>query len=162
MKAGEGRPRSACFVDDVRSSQPHYPGGVSISALHQLTAAEQVQAREVLDRLWQGQPDLRLTELPGPVQDLVHDILNELAQGHAVQLRSVQAELSTQAAADLLGISRPYLIKLLEGPQAPHWKVSSHHYLRLEDVLALREQRDEERRQTMQDLADLDQILGLL
>ena len=52
--------------------------------------------------------------LPAPALRLLRDILAEMAQGHAVARLPVQAEVTTQKAADLLNVSRPYLIGLLE------------------------------------------------
>ncbi|GAA4006441.1 hypothetical protein GCM10022631_17330 [Deinococcus rubellus] len=89
-------------------------------------------------------------------------LLSEIAQGHAVQLLPVEAELRTQEAAELLGISRPHLVKLLDEGQLPSWKVGTHRRIRLDDVLTYREQRMAARLQALQELADLDQALGLL
>ncbi|GGO40723.1 hypothetical protein GCM10008949_50530 [Deinococcus humi] len=92
----------------------------------------------------------------------MHSILGEVAKGHAVQVLPVHAELSTQEAADLLGVSRPHLVKLLEEGALPHHKVGTHRRVKLDDVLTYRHQRDQDRRQALQALADLDQELGLL
>lgn len=93
---------------------------------------------------------------------LLQTILDEVAQGHAVQLVLLHAELRTQEAANLLGVSRPHLVKLLEKGAVPHWKVGTQRRVRLQDVRAYRDQRDAGRQQAMQELADLDQELGLL
>jgi len=83
---------------------------------------------------------------------LLQTILDEVAQGHAVQLVPLHAELRTQEAADLLGVSRPHLVKLLEEGAVPHWKVGTQRRVRLQDVLAYRDQRDAGRQQAMQEL----------
>jgi excisionase family DNA binding protein len=124
---------------------------------------DQSLARETLAQLAGGRaPELRLTDLPQSVRALVQQLLSEVAQGHAVQLVPVHAELGTQDAADLLGVSRPHLVKLLDEGQLPSWKVGSHRRLRLQDLLAYRDMRDAARQQAMQALADLDQELDLL
>lgn len=121
------------------------------------------QARDALTLLIQGNADqLRLQDLPVEVSGLVQAILSEVAQGHAVQIVAVHAELRTQEAADLLGVSRPHLVKLLDEGTIPHWKVGVHRRVRLQDVLDYRERRGKERQQALQQLADLDQELGLL
>lgn len=132
-------------------------------AFHLPTEAESVQAREALTRLdGPGLRDVRLQDLPAGVAGLLLRILGEVAQGHAVQVVPVHAELSTQEAADLLVVSRPHLVKLLEEGALPHHKVGTHRRVKLDDVLTYRHQRDQHSRQALQALADLDQELGLL
>ncbi|MBB5366172.1 helix-turn-helix domain-containing protein [Deinococcus humi] len=132
-------------------------------AFHLPTEAERLQARETLTRLeGAGVREVRLQDLPAGVAALLHSILGEVAKGHAVQVLPVHAELSTQEAADLLGVSRPHLVKLLEEGALPHHKVGTHRRVKLDDVLTYRHQRDQDRRQALQALADLDQELGLL
>lgn len=132
-------------------------------AFHLPTEAESVQAQEALTRLDDpGLRDVRLQDLPAGVAALLRSILGEVAKGHAVQVLPVHAELSTQEAADLLGVSRPHLVKLLEEGALPHHKVGTHRRVKLDDVLTYRHQRDQNSRQALQALADLDQELGLL
>lgn len=132
-------------------------------AFHLPTEAESVQAREALSRLeGPGVQEVRLQDLPAGVAALLRSILGEVAKGHAVQVVPVHAELSTQEAADLLGVSRPHLVKLLGEGALPHHKVGTHRRVKLDDVLTYRHQRDQDRRQALQTLADLDQELGLL
>jgi excisionase family DNA binding protein len=130
--------------------------------LHLPTDAERAQAQESLQRLQQGPAEVRLVDLPAGVAALVENILDEVAQGHAVQVIPVDSELSSQAAADLLGVSRPHLNKLLDAGELPHWKVGTHRRVRLEDVLVFRKRREHQRQQALQALADLDQELGML
>jgi excisionase family DNA binding protein len=74
----------------------------------------------------------------------------------------VQAELTTQEAADLLGVSRPYLIKLLEEGALPcTLTAGSHRRLRLADVLAYRRVRDRERRAALDEMSAEAERLGL-
>lgn len=123
---------------------------------------DRVQARTALAHLAQDASGVRFQDLPEGVGRLVQSILNEVAQGHAVQLVPVHAELRTQEAADLLGVSRPHLVKLLDEGQLASWKVGTHRRVRLVDLLDYRDRRDAERQQALQDLTDLDQDLGLL
>ena len=122
---------------------------------------DRVQARHALAHLTQDDAGLRLQDLPEGVGSLVQSLLREVALGHAVQLVPVHAELRTQEAADLLGVSRPHLVKLLDEGKLFSWKAGTHRRVKLQDLLTYRDQRDAERQQALQELADLDQELGL-
>ena len=65
-------------------------------------------------------------ELPASAVQLLLEILEQMASGNAFTLTSLQAELTTNQAAELLRVSRPFLIKLLENGEMPFRKVGSH------------------------------------
>jgi excisionase family DNA binding protein len=92
---------------------------------------------------------------------LLVEILKQMAQGNSVTLVPLHAELTTQEAATLLHVSRPYLIGLLEQGRIAFHKTGTHRRIRLEDLLAF--QRAEQRRQeaSLHDLAAEAQTLGL-
>lgn len=88
-------------------------------------------------------------------------ILEHMAQGKAITVNSVDAEITTQEAADLLNVSRPYLVKLLEEGKMPFHKVGSHRRIKLEDLLAYKHQMEEERKEALTELTLISQELGL-
>jgi len=100
-----------------------------------------------------GVPSLRLkhdrssgyVELPPAVGQLVLQLLELISKGEAVELVPVATELSTQQAADLLNMSRPHLVKLLESKVLPHVKVGSHRRIKAEDLFAYKRLRDRQR-----------------
>ena len=140
------------------------------------TEADARQARESLQRisdiLTSGMSDLSIRIqndeqtgadiiLPASVLRLLKDILAEMAQGHAVALLPVQAELTTQQAADLLNVSRPYLIRLLEDSKIPFRLVGQHRRVRFDDLLAYQRKDDEGRRRVADELTADAQELGM-
>jgi excisionase family DNA binding protein len=100
-------------------------------------------------------------ELPHSVFEVLVRVVHEMARGNAVRVLPVHAELTTQQAADLLGVSRPYLVGLLEGGEIPFRKVGSHRRVRLDDLLIYKDKRDRERRSALNELAAESQLLGL-
>lgn len=91
-----------------------------------------------------SEPELPV-ELPsGAVELLVH-VLEAMAAGQGVTLIPERAELTTVQAADVLNVSRPFLIKLLDRKDIPHRKVGRHRRIRMEDVMAYKDAIDRER-----------------
>ncbi len=81
------------------------------------------------------------------------ELLGHMAQGKAITLLPVDYELTTQEAADLLHVSRPYFVKLLEAKRLPSHKVGTRRRVQLQDVLAYKRQIDEARLQALAELA---------
>ncbi len=98
-------------------------------------------------------PDNEVLELPSLAVELLMEILKSMASGHALTLIPANAELSTVQAAETLNVSRPFLIKLLEQGEIPHRKVGKHRRVRLEDILAYKNQIDTERETILDKLA---------
>ena len=98
--------------------------------------------------------------LPGDIMNLMLNVLTQVSQGNAISLVPIHQEVSTQQAAELLSVSRPHLVKLLEQGAIPFRKVGSHRRVKLTDVMDYRKQVDEARGKALDELAELSQELG--
>ena len=92
-------------------------------------------------------------ELPAGAVAMLMDILDAMAAGRGITLIPENAELTTVEAADILNVSRPFLIKLLEEGQIPYRKVGRHRRVRLEDVMNYKKAIDQEREEVLDQLA---------
>ena len=129
-------------------------------------------ARRITEYL-DGHPDDDLIEALGEVgtEDalvipratvvMFAQILDLLAQGRGVQIIPKEVELSTQQAADVLNVSRPYLINLLESGRIPFRKVGRHRRIRFEDLMDYKRQDDLSRRNAADKLAEFSEDLDL-
>jgi excisionase family DNA binding protein len=106
-------------------------------------------------------PDGEAIELPEPIFRLLRQIVPHLKKGHALSLVPLHKELSTQQAADLLNVSRPFLIGLLERGEIPYTKVGKHRRIRFGHLIAYKRARDAGRRETLRRLTQLGQEFGL-
>jgi excisionase family DNA binding protein len=100
-------------------------------------------------------------ELPAGAVALLMEILEAMAAGRGVHLIPENAELTTVQAAEILNVSRPFLIKLLETGALPHRKVGKHRRIRMEDVMAYKTRIDEERVSVLDDLVAEAQEQGM-
>ena len=99
--------------------------------------------------------------IPASAASLLVKILDEMSRGNAVKLIPVQAELTTQEAADLLNISRPTLIRMLKEGEIEFHKVGTHRRVPIQSVMAFKRQADQRRRAALAELAAYDQEIGI-
>ena len=105
-----------------------------------------------------GEADIAL---PAPLLHLLLQALQEMAKGNAVSLNVLQTEMTTQQAAELLRVSRPSLIKMLDEGKLPYRKVGAHRRIRSDDALRYMEAERARRIRVMEELVSETENLGL-
>jgi excisionase family DNA binding protein len=100
-------------------------------------------------------------ELPESVFHLLRQLVHDLAQGNTVMIVPGHRELTTQEAADLLNVSRQYLVEVLKAGDIPFTLVGTHRRVHLDDLMEYKNRRDAERREGLSLLTKKSQQLGL-
>ena len=100
-------------------------------------------------------------ELPAGAVALLMDILEAMAAGQGITVIPQNAELTTVQAAEVLNVSRPFLIKLLDQEKIPHRKVGRHRRVLMEDVMNYKAAIDTEREAVLDRLAAEAQEQGM-
>ena len=98
--------------------------------------------------------------LPESVFYMLERVAEVLARGDSITVVPVGREVTTQQAANLLNVSRQYLVRLLDEDRIAYRKTGKHRRLRIEDVLAFKEKRDKDRRAGLRELSQLSQEFG--
>ena len=91
-------------------------------------------------------------ELPAGAVTLLLDILDAMSAGKGITLIPENAELTTVQSADILNVSRPFLIKLLEEGKIPYRKIGKHRRIRIEDVMDYKNNIDKKREEILDQL----------
>lgn len=99
--------------------------------------------------------------LPGYAINLLLDILTEMSKGNAITVMPIHAELTTQETAELLNVSRPHLVELLEQGKIPFRKVGTHRRVLAKDVFDYKQRIDADRLEALDELTAQAQELGM-
>ncbi|WP_295455517.1 helix-turn-helix domain-containing protein [uncultured Thiodictyon sp.] len=122
-----------------------------------LQTRAETQQIEIFDDQGAAQP----VRVPVSALRLLVDLLTEIGEGNAVSIIPIHAELTTQDAADVLNVSRPFLVQLLERGEMPFHKIGTHRRVRYQDVIAYKERIDVERNKVLDALAEQAQELKM-
>ncbi|PAT32770.1 helix-turn-helix domain-containing protein [Vandammella animalimorsus] len=128
---------------------------------HALTACLATQLKTQRIQIFDDHQHAHQVELPTSALRLLVDILAELADGNAVRVVPVHTELTTQEAADLLNVSRPHLVKLLEEGVLAFHRTGKHRRVKLADLMEYKQARERASAQAMAELAQQSQTLGM-
>jgi excisionase family DNA binding protein len=99
--------------------------------------------------------------IPESVYSVLGQVVRAMASGKAISIVRHNRELTTQQAANILNVSRPFLVKLLENREIPHIKVGSHRRILFQDLMIYKEQRKVKRRQLLDELIEMTEEAGL-
>lgn len=121
----------------------------------------------VIEQLNSEQPEIEIEEtsekikIPLSALKLLGDILKAMGQGKLISLVPVATEVTTQAAAEILGCSRPHLVKLLEEGNIAFTKVGKHRRIKFDDVMKYRKEMKAQQKQNIIDIMNADEETGL-
>jgi excisionase family DNA binding protein len=108
-----------------------------------------------------GAPEEETVVLPASAVKMLVGILEEMGRGNTVTVIPVHAELTTQEAADMLSISRPSLIQMLDEGKIEYRRVGTHRRVRFESLMAYKRRLHAERLAALDELAAYDQEIGI-
>jgi excisionase family DNA binding protein len=138
------------------------------SVIHSSTSdADHLTAvRDEIDALLEQQPpyvvvgaDGHHVELPASALEALRKVVEAMSRGESVTVIPHDKQLTSQEAAEILSVSRPHLIKLLDRGELPFHRVGTHRRIKIEDVLAYRDRRDAERDAALRELTRLSEEL---
>ena len=120
-----------------------------------------------LEQLHSENPEIEIEEtderikVPGIALKLLAKILKELSQGNPISIVPIATEVTTQYAAEILGCSRPHIVKLLEQGVIPYTKVGKHRRIKYEEILNYKKSFKARQKEAIQDIMELDENSGL-
>jgi len=120
-----------------------------------------------LDKIHETNPEIEIEEtkkrirIPLSALKLLAKILKETSKGRPVSIVPVATEVTTQAAAEMLGCSRPHIVKLLESGKIKFTKVGRHRRINYEDIISYKKHMKAEQEQLISEIMDMDEKTGL-
>ena len=141
----------SAFAEELGARLPSASEKAAANQLRKILAANDATLRVLDDE----RKPLEVILTPA-LSSLLMELLGHISQGDAVTLVPVSQMLTTQQSADILNVSRPYFISLLDRGEIPHTLVGRHRRVKAEDLFAYKKSRDEKREKALEDLAQAD------
>jgi len=131
-----------------------------------ISQEDQLEIQELYRRIQRSKaklvgPDGKTQNLPESLYKFLVQLIADLYEGKSVSIIQSEAQLTTVEAGRLLGVSRRFLINLLENKEIPHHKVGTHRRIYVRDLFAYKAKRDGNRRKVISDLAKAERADGL-
>jgi excisionase family DNA binding protein len=131
-----------------------------------ISAGDQKQVLELYQKIQRSRaklvgPDGKTQNLPVSLYEFLVKLIADLFEGQSVAIVQNDAQLTTVEAARMLGVSRQFLVKVLERGEIPHHMVGTHRRVYVRDLLAYKAKRDSKRHQTLDDLTRAEAEDGL-
>lgn len=142
---------SLAFREDPIMPTPHDIEAALRSSKELASLLPKTGEKDIQFLVKRGKQDLVLVIPAGAVR-LLLSILTQMSEGNAVTLLPINAELTTQEAAELLHVSRPFLVRLLEKGEIAFHKVGTHRRIKLTELLAYKKNMDLESRKAREEL----------
>jgi len=138
------------------------------SKIDQKVANESYNAlASIMEQINSEQPEIEIEEtsekirIPLSALKLLSEVLKAMGEGKLISLVPVATEMTTQAAAEILGCSRPHLVRLLEEGKISYTKVGKHRRIKFDDVMKYRDQMKKVQKEHIIDIMNLDEETGL-
>jgi excisionase family DNA binding protein len=142
-------------AEEVRMST--FPVSIAESEEEQVRELAQMMIRQ---RAALVGPDDHRHEIPDSVYRLLLSVLKIMQEGKAVSIVPQMQELTTQRAANLLGVSRQFFVRLLDDEKLPFHRTGTHRRVYLKDVLEFRKRRDQQRKESIERIAKEEVVRG--
>jgi excisionase family DNA binding protein len=142
------------YAEELGGRLPSADEKAAANQLRKILAAQMADGAKLRLRGDDRKP-LEITLTPG-LSNLLMELLRHVGRGDAVTLVPVSQMLTTQQAADILNVSRPFLISLLDKGEVKHTLVGRHRRIKAEHLFAYKRARDEKRSGALSELAELD------
>ncbi|WP_336081733.1 helix-turn-helix domain-containing protein [Thalassospira sp. CH_XMU1448-2] len=152
---------SAIRKDDFGGRLPTQIESDTADQLRQIIASQAKEGEDTQLTVVRGEGGAETITLSPALTESLMNLLRLVSGRQGFQMIPLSADLTTQQAADLLNVSRPYLIKLLEAGDIPYATVGRHRRIKAEDLFAYKARRDAERDEALSELAKMDAELLL-
>jgi excisionase family DNA binding protein len=143
------------------AKSPSAAAAAARKALRALARATKGNVGHVRFELKGEEPDAVAVSVPQEALEILVEVLGQMANGNAVTIVPIHEELTTYKAAELLNVSRPYLIGLLDAGKIPYRMVGTHRRVRFTDLMAFKKQDDARRDEALAELTQQAEDLDL-